>query len=71
MDETQNGPVASSAAEILREEFLGPLGIDVAGLARAMGMAEEAVSAVVDGRAPITEDVAVSLGRALGTSAEF
>jgi len=57
--------------DVLREEFLEPLGISQRKLAEAMGVPPRRVNEIVLGKRSITADTAVRLGRALGTSARF
>jgi addiction module HigA family antidote len=61
----------STPGEILSEEFLKPLGISQYRLAKAIGKPQSAISDIVRNKRAITCDMAVLLGRALGTSAEF
>lgn len=49
--------------EILREDFLGDMGISAYRLAKATGMPIQRVSAVVNGKRAITADTALRLGR--------
>lgn len=56
--------------EILRELCLAPLGITVTDAAAALGVSRKTLSAVLNGRAGITPDMAVRLGLAFGTSPE-
>ena len=57
--------------EILREDFLRPLGISVYALANAIKVPRSRVNDIVLGRRTITADTALRLGRYFGTSAEF
>ena len=57
--------------EVLAEEFLGPLGLSSAALARAIGVPANRVSAIVGGRRSVTGDTALRLAAAFGTSPEF
>lgn len=57
--------------EILRDEFLTPIGISVYELANAIKAPRSRVNDVVLGRRSITIDTALRLGRYFGTSAEF
>lgn len=57
--------------EILRDEFLIPKGLTDAALAEQMGAAPGVVSDLVDGKIAVTVDLAVALGRVLGTTAGF
>lgn len=61
----------STPGEILREEFLEPLGISQYRLAKAIGKPQSAISDIVHGRRSITPEMALLLGRALGTTAQF
>ncbi|WP_251159447.1 HigA family addiction module antitoxin [Caniella muris] len=63
--------IVSTPGEILREEFLDPLGISQYRLAKAIGKPQSAVSEIVNGRRAITAEYAALIGKALGTSAEF
>jgi antitoxin HigA-1 len=57
--------------EMLREEFIGPLGLTQAELAAKLGMPRTAVNAIINGKRAITPATAMRLGKAFGTSAEF
>ncbi|WP_373352909.1 HigA family addiction module antitoxin [Pseudoroseicyclus sp. CXY001] len=57
--------------EVLAEEFLGPLEISAAALARRIGVPPNRVTEIVRGRRGITGDTALRLAEALETSAEF
>ncbi len=48
-----------------------PLGISQYALAKAIGKPQSAISEIVHGRRAITTEMAMLLGAALGTSAEF
>lgn len=63
--------LVSTPGEILKEEFLEPLGISQYRLAKAIGKPESAISDIVHGKRSITPEMAWLLGRALGTSAQF
>ena len=63
--------IISSPGEILKEEFLEPLGISQYRLAKAIGKPQSAVSDIVHDRRAITPEMAYLIGTALGTSAEF
>jgi addiction module HigA family antidote len=56
--------------EILREDFLVPLGVSINRLARAIGVSPGRVSEIVNGRRAITADTALRLGRFFGVSPE-
>ena len=57
--------------EILREEFLRPLGISINQLARDLGVPPNRVSAIVNGKRAITADTALRLGTYFQVSPEL
>lgn len=57
--------------EILREEFLKPLGITPYRLAKATHIPATRVSEIIKERRGISADTALRLGKYFGTSAEF
>ncbi|WP_245859343.1 HigA family addiction module antitoxin [Enorma phocaeensis] len=61
----------STPGEILKEEFLEPMGISQYRLAKAIGKPESAISEIVNGKRSITVEMAWLLSRALGTTPEF
>ena len=61
----------SSPGEILKEEFLEPMGISQYRLAKAIGKPESVISEIVNGKRSITVEMAWLLSRALGTTPEF
>ncbi len=56
--------------EVLRELCLEPLGLTVTGAAEALGVSRKTLSAILNGRAGISPDMAIRLSKAFGTSAE-
>lgn len=52
--------------ELLREEFLAPLGLSPAQLAAATGADAAALAAVLAEQAPITAEIGLRLARAFG-----
>ena len=56
--------------EVLREDFLVPLGLSPGALAKAMGVPRTRVERIAAGTTAITADTALRLGKALGTSAQ-
>ena len=52
--------------ESLREDVLLPLGLTVTETAKALGVSRKTLSEIVNGKSPITPDVAVRLERAFG-----
>ena len=57
--------------EILRDDFLRPMGLSVYGLARALKVSRPRVNDIVLGRRGISVDTALRLGRYFGTTPEF
>ena len=57
--------------EMLREEFMKPLGISMNGLALELHVPVTRVSQIVNERRGITADTALRLARHFGTSADF
>ena len=57
--------------EILRDEFLGPMGLSVYELAKAITVPRSRANDIVRGRRAITTDTALRLARYFGTSATF
>jgi antitoxin HigA-1 len=57
--------------EVLREEFLVPLGVSAGVLAKAMGVPRTRVERIAAETIGITADTALRLGKALGTSAQL
>ena len=68
---TTTSTYVSSPGEILKEEFLDPLGISQYRLAKAIGKPQSAVSDIVHGKRAITPDMAYLIGTALGTTPDF
>ena len=56
---------------VLQDEFLTPLGISQAGLARNITVPPKRINDVVKGRRGITGDIALRLARYFGVSAQF
>jgi len=57
--------------EMLREEFMKPLGISINGLAKELRVPVTRISEIVNERRGITADTALRLARHFGTSADF
>jgi addiction module HigA family antidote len=57
--------------EILKEEFMVTLGLSANGLARAVRVPPNRISAIVNGERGLTADTALRPSRAFGTTAEF
>lgn len=56
--------------EVIRELCLEPLGLTVTQAARALDVSRKTLSAILNGRAGISPEMAVRLSLAFGTSAE-
>ena len=56
--------------EVLRQLCLDPLKLSVTEAARGLGVSRKTLSAIVNGRAGITPEMAVRLSIAFGTSSE-
>ena len=63
------GPV--TPGEVLREEFMIPLGLSGRALAREPGAPSNPITEIVAGARTITAETAIILGGRFGTSAEF
>jgi antitoxin HigA-1 len=63
------GPV--TPGEVLREEFMEPLGLSGRALARELGVPSNRVTQIVAGERSITAETAILLSQRFGTSAEF
>jgi antitoxin HigA-1 len=57
--------------EILREEFLAPLGVSQYQLAKAVDVPARRINEIVHGQRRITADTALRLSRYFGTSERF
>ena len=57
--------------EMLREEFMKPLGISINGLALELHVPVTRINQIVNERRGITADTALRLARHFGTSADF
>jgi antitoxin HigA-1 len=63
--------ISTHPGEILREEFLLPLGMSGAELAHAIAVPANRITDIIRERRGVTADTAIRLGRYFGTSAEF
>jgi addiction module HigA family antidote len=66
---TNRKPV--SVGEMLREEFMVPLGLTQGRLAEAMGVPRKHVNELCMDRRAVTADTALMLARVFGNTAEF
>ena len=56
--------------EIIRSLWLEPLGLTVTDAATALGVSRKTLSAILNGRAGVSPEMAIRLSIAFGTSAE-
>ena len=61
----------TTPGEILREEFLKPLGLTQRQLANHLGCEVKVINRIVNGRTSLTPEMALKLGAAFRTSPEF
>lgn len=60
-----------TAGEILKEEYLDPLGISQNALGRALGVSPRAINEIVHGRRSITAQMSIRLGAYFRQSPRF
>jgi len=63
------GPV--TPGEVLKEEFMVPLGLSGRALAREFGVPSNRITEIVAGDRTISAETAIMLGERFGTTAEF
>lgn len=63
--------IRTSPGEILREEFMKPLGLSGSALARQLKVPANRINDIVRGRREISADTALRLARYFGTTARF
>lgn len=68
---TRKLPPPVHPGEILREDFLDPMGVTAYRLAKATGMPIQRVSAIVNERRSISADTALRLGRFFGVDPQW
>ncbi len=66
----KNGMRPIHPGEILREEYMVPLGLSANALARALGVTPARINDIVRERRGITADTALRLARYFGTDAQ-
>ncbi|MDR1189896.1 MAG: HigA family addiction module antidote protein [Bifidobacteriaceae bacterium] len=69
MSDKLYGPV--HPGEVLREDFLKPLGISAYRLAKATGLPQTRIGQILAGKRSITPQTALRLSRALGLSDRY
>ena len=62
---------AVTPGDVLREEFMVPLGLSGRALARELGVPSNRITEIVAGERSVTAETAIMLGERFGTSAEF
>jgi len=63
--------ITSHPGEILREEFLKPLGMSAHALSLALRVPANRIGAILKGERGVTADTALRLSRFFGTTPEF
>jgi antitoxin HigA-1 len=63
--------IATHPGEVLLEEYIKPLGLTQAALAKELGISTNRLNELVKGKRGITADTALRLSRRFRTSAEF
>jgi addiction module HigA family antidote len=63
--------IRTHPGEVLREEYLEPLGLSARALAEAIGVPPNRLTEIVRERRALTADTAIRLGRYFGTDARF
>lgn len=63
--------IPTHPGEVLREEFLGVLGVSQLAFARHLGIPVQRVNELVRGKRGVTPETAWLLAQALGTTPEF
>ncbi len=61
----------SSPGDIQKEMYLAPLGMTATAFASHIGVSRKTVSAILNGRAPVTVAMALRLSRAFGTTPDL
>lgn len=63
--------IRTHPGEVLREEYLGPLGMSARALARALDIPGNRISDILRERRDVSADTAIRLGRYFGTDPRF
>lgn len=61
----------TTPGDVLRAEFMEPLGLSAYALGKATGMPANRITAILHGTRAVTADTALRLAAYFGTSAEF
>jgi addiction module HigA family antidote len=65
------GSIPPAPGSILRHQIIDRMGIKQAALADAVGISKVRINQIINGRAPITPEMAVRLGTVTGTVPEY
>lgn len=71
MDRERMTRAPTTPGEILREEYLVPLGMSQRELAEHIGRDVKVINRIVNGRSAVTAEVALKLGAAFRTTPDF
>lgn len=63
--------ITSTPGEILKEEYMVPNGLSAVRLAKLLGIDESMMSRVINGKVNVSSEMALRLGKVLGTTAMF
>lgn len=63
--------ITTHPGEVLREEFMQPLGLSANKLGKILGVPHNRITEILRGERGITADTAMRLARAFGTTPEF
>ena len=64
-------PSPAHPGEVLREMYLKPMKVSITAAAEALAVTRKHVSAIVNGRAPVTPDMAMRLALVFATEAQL
>ncbi|TVP76336.1 MAG: addiction module antidote protein, HigA family [Puniceicoccaceae bacterium] len=64
-------PIDMTIGEILKTEFLEPLGLSQYRLAQATGIPESTLSKIINGHARITTEISIRLGRYFSSAPDY
>lgn len=62
---------ATTPGEVLREEFMAPMGLSATRLAKEIGVPPNRITTILNGTRIVTAETAILLGRRFGTSPRF
>jgi len=68
---TPSNPTPVTVGEILKEEFLDPLGLSLADFAKHIGLTERSVNSIISGKIQINNDIDSILGNYFGLSTGY